>query len=387
MSEADDKTTAEPTADRRAEREDDASRALASALGGTFRILRWLIFLSFAGYLVRSSVFTVPQHEVAFVLRFGKVTERDGARVLGPGVHLACPYPVEEVVRVPTTRLRTIRSDTFWYADRKQGVLEMPLDPWLRPGRDGYMLTGDANILHAKWALEYTVEDPEAWRFRMHDMDRLLHNELDHAAVAVCASTPVDCAHRTEVERFRRGVEAMLRNRCEMLQLGVRIKSVYLLEPSAPRQVRAAFDAVVQAEQERSEKINKARTYAARRVNEAQGRKARLVADAEVYRNRLVREISADAAYFTQIYAKFAAQPEIITQTLLQDTLRRVLAGVDQKYVVRRDPDGKQELRILVSPEKPKPWAEKPRTRSLEPEETPGESGEEKAWKDTVFEY
>jgi membrane protease subunit HflK len=224
----------------------------------------------------------------------------------------------------------------------------------LQPGADGYTLTGDANLIHAKWAVRFTVVDLETYSFRLRDPAAILQRELDHAVVKCTARFPVDQALRTEIEALRGAVDGELRRRVASLDLGVRIERVDILALAPPRQVAAAFGAVIEAEQERSGKISAARAMASRTLNEAQGQAAKVKSEGEAYKRRVVAEVGASADYFTKVYEQYQKNPDIIAHTLLQDTLRRALTNVDQKFLIHRNEHGQQQLRLLLTPE-PKP--------------------------------
>jgi membrane protease subunit HflK len=128
---------------------------------------------------------------------------------------------------------------------------------------------------------------------------------------------------------------------------------VDLVGVTPPPQVAPAFDDVVQAEQERSGKISEARAYAARRANETEGEAARRLSEARAAADRLVAETGADADYFRAVRARYVEAPDVTARTLRQETLRRVLSAVRQKYFLRRNASGEQELRLWLSPERP----------------------------------
>ncbi|MBN1270130.1 MAG: FtsH protease activity modulator HflK [Kiritimatiellae bacterium] len=336
-----------------------AQAALSDALRVSFRALRAVMVALLAIYLL-SGLFVVRQHEKAFVLMLGRVRGVGAERLLGPGIHWTFPRPLAEVVRIPAERVQSVETDTFWYfvaeKDRLRGQ-EPPPGPRLDPRKDGYVLSGDANLLHSRWALRYTVADPERHVFGLQDPETALRLELDHAIVKISARFLIDQALRTDVEAFRAAVDEELRRRCRELDLGIEVQRVDVLSVVPPRQVAAAFDAVVEAEQERSRAVSEARAYAARARNEAAGEAARVVAEGEAYKERLVSKVRADADYFEAVHEKYVKNPEITARTLLQDTLRRVLTRVQEKYVVRRG-EGGQELWLKLGPrgeEKGKP--------------------------------
>lgn len=314
------------------------------------RLLRWVMLLLLAAYLL-SGIFTVREGEKAFVLVFGKISGRGEERVKRPGIHWTLPRPISEIVRIPTERIQTIETQTFWVESTN------PMGPpgmtgpqaSLRPGKDGYSLTGDANLIHSRWALRYRVGDPEAYVFKFRDVQSIISRELDHAIVKTSGRFPIDRALRTDIEAFRAAVTTEVTGRIEQLRLGVQILGVEIAALAPPRQVAEAFNAVTSAEQERSSKISEARKYATTATNDAEGRAARFQNEGEAYAARVVSEVSADADYFNKVHAEYVKNPRVIARALLQNTLQRVLAGVDEKFILAASEDGKHELRLELN--------------------------------------
>lgn len=335
---------------------DPGMQALAEALQVSFRALRAAMVLLLVLYLA-SGVFIVRQDEKAMVLVFGRLQGEGPGRWREPGLHWTWPRPIGEVVRVRTEQIQLLETTTFTVPPPLPG--QPPPGPGgdtpLRPGTDGYALTGDANLMHARWALRYRVTDPEWGQFRVADVAAVLHRELDRAVQRVAAGLSIDRALRTDLESFRAGVADRLSQRVIQLGLGVQLVAVEILSVAPPRQVADAFSAVIAAEQERSEKISAARAQAARLLNEAEGEAARLRAEALAYQRRVVSEVSADADYFQRVHAEYETNPDVVARTLLQDTLRRGLASVQEKFVL---PVGasRQQLRLLLNRTPHSPW-------------------------------
>jgi len=332
------------------------SDALTDALNTSFRVLRFVLVAVVIAYLF-SGVFVVHQHEKAVVLLFGRLSGPPTETARGPGLHVTWPRPFAEIIRVPAERAQSLDIRAFWYHE-PPGPLSQPerepLPPTLKPLRDGYTLTGDANILHSVWRVSYLVSDPLAFLFSYAQPEAVISNELIHAVIAVSARYTVDQALRLEVEAFRSAVEQSLRDRIETLQPGVRIERVELPALAPPRQVDAAFSAVIAAEQERSARISGARAEATRLSNEAAGTAGRIRSEGAAQRLRTVTQTAADADYFKQVYEQYRKNPAVTQQTLWQDTVTRVLEAAEEKYVVQSGDTGRQELRLLLGPEKQK---------------------------------
>jgi len=332
---------------------DRGSEALAQALSVSFRLLRYVIFFLILAYAL-TGFFEVEQYERAMVLRFGALQEGPN-RIVGPGFHIALPTPFADVVKVETERTFTVYTDTFW-----ENSLD-PVDP-LSPEsmqqqyageRFGYTLTGDANILHSRWALRYTVPDPETYAFVFQDVPSILHVELDRAIMKISNRLSIDQALRTDIGTWMAEVEAELENRIDALGLGVNVLGVDLEGLAPPQVVALAFDAVVGSENERSQRISAARAEASRTVNEGRGEAAGVLSEAEAYAKRTVDEVSADADYFQKILVKYQESRQMLLTTLLQDTLRRTLKNAQEKFIIRNYDAG--EIRIKIGREQRRP--------------------------------
>lgn len=324
--------------------QDLGAAALSNALRLTFRMLRVVLALAVVAYLA-SGVFIVPQHERAFVLRFGRPVGVGADRVKGPGLHWHWPRPFSEIVRVPTERVQSVASRRFWYG-RPAPFQDGPDDHGsLRPGEDGYALTGDANLLHHRWAVRYTVADPFRFRFGHVAPEQTLLDELDRAVIQISARFPIDRALRTDVAGFRDAVESAVRARVEALDLGIRVQGVDLLGITPPIPVAPAFDMVTQSAQQRDQLISDARAAAVRIKNEAEAEADRIVSAGAAERQRRVSAVAARADAFASLRDAWTRHPNVVERTLRQDALRDVLARAGRKWLAP-DRGPEQELRL-----------------------------------------
>lgn len=324
--------------------QDLGSAALSDALRLTFRLLRVILALVVVAYLA-SGVFIVPQHERAFVLRFGRPVGVGADRVKGPGLHWNWPRPFTEIVRVPTERVQSISSRRFWYG-RPAPFQDAPEEAdSLRPGEDGYALTGDANLLHHRWAVRYTIADPYRYRFGHVAPEQTLLDELDRAVIRISAQFPIDRALRTDVAAFRDAVESAVRARTDELDLGIRVQGVDLLGITPPIPVAPAFDMVTQSAQQRDQLISDARADAVRIKNEAEAEADRMVSAGTADRQRRVSAVAARAAAFASLRDAWTRHPQVVERTLRQDALRDVLARAGRKLLAP-DRGSEQELRL-----------------------------------------
>lgn len=256
---------------------DPADRALAEALRLSFGILKLAMLVLVVAYAF-SGLFSVGSNEVALRLRFGRYVGPAENRVLERGTYLAAPFPIEQVITIDT-RPQTLTLDReFWYRtgadDRGRTQAEIrrsrsgPLDPLV----DGSLLTGDMNIVHARWSVTYRVQDPVAYLTNVGDATlarEIVGCTVQQAIVHTTARLPADEVLKGTVDR---GTAAGLAQaRLDRMATGLVIDAVALDEVSAPASVIDSFEAVTTAETDRSRRIVAAEQERARILGEVAG--------------------------------------------------------------------------------------------------------------------
>ncbi|MBI5773576.1 MAG: protease modulator HflK [Verrucomicrobia bacterium] len=342
---------------------DAGSQALAEALRSSFVIVKF-IMAALVFVFIASGVFTVPPQNVAVKLRFGKPVGTGDEQLLRPGLHWSFPYPVDEVRQIPVAEIQTVTSTAGWYAVTPAQELaraEPPPGESLNPAVDGFTLTADGNIMHVRATLRYRIQNAADYVFNFASATNLAQNALNNALFFASARFPVDRALRHDRAGFKEAVEQQLRKLIRAQALGI---SVELVEITAvpPRQVRDAFNAVTEAEQDLSKAINAAQGYTNQLLTRAQGEAAAIVNEGQSERVRLLQTVQADAKSFAEQLPLYQKNPNLFQQRRLNDTMARVLANAQEKWFVPERADGQpRELRLLLNPEPvaPKP-AEKP---------------------------
>src|SRR5258707_11329442 len=94
---------------------DAGSQALSEALRSSFGIVKFLLGLLIIIFLA-SGIFQVGPQERAIKLRFGKPVAEGAKALLGPGLHISFPYPIDESVRVFITGIQQVSSSVGWLA-------------------------------------------------------------------------------------------------------------------------------------------------------------------------------------------------------------------------------------------------------------------------------
>lgn len=246
---------------------DPAQEALVRALRGSFNILRVLMIVLVVLY-IGSGIFQVQPNEVGLIARLGELRLRSGPEqdtpVFGPGWHWALPDPFDRKYTLSSSALE-VTTLHFLFRHEKaattRNLAEIVGQSDIEPGYDGAMLTGDRNLSHGRWEVQYRIADPA--RFLRHAADTpeafapLLQRLTETAVVREVAGRTIEEVTRERIDAVRSGVRARLQAALDRLDTGVHVVEViaYTTEPGA---VRDAFLDVTRAENEMKASIERA---------------------------------------------------------------------------------------------------------------------------------
>ncbi len=362
--------------------------ALFGAFASTIRLLRWLLALLVGIYLC-SGITRVGPNEDALVYRLG-VLQRE---VHPPGLLFALPPPLDRVVRVPTRTQHEI-FPIAWAGDEEQmaqslstvqqaatatptpanpnvarsGVIvgtvspelaaraaatanpgAPPAEAGLHPYTNGYSLTGDANIVQARFTMRWKIVDPFAFVQAMQDAavaPLLEHVALDAATREMCG-TRIDDALGPGLEGFRTRVLAAAQQRLDTMRLGVSLLAFDVTGIAPPVAAAAAFAEVTSAQVQARTTLEQARTYRARLLPSTQSEAFRLRAEADAAVPQLTTRATAEAASFLALAAEHRLSPALIETRLRAEQLEAVLQQIKTTTVL---PEGVKPDLLIPTP-------------------------------------
>jgi membrane protease subunit HflK len=333
--------------------EDASSQALSEAFSSSFRIVKLLMAVLVLVFL-GSGMFVVQPNQQAIILFFGKPMGTGEAQLRKPGWHWAWPYPINEVVRIATGEIQTVTSTTGWHATTPEMEArneEPPPQGMLRPEADGYVLSADGNIIHARATVKYRITGPIRYSFGFSNVTTILTNVLNNALFYASSRMTADAALYKDKTGFRDTVIDRFRAKVTELDLGITLEPSDV-ETKAPADVRAAFEAVNAAEQERSRKISDALGYRDQITSKALGEAGAVIARGVGSSNRLVTAIAAEARAFSDQLPEYLKDEGLFRDRLLTARLARVMTNAQEKFFLPERAFGQsREVRLELSRE------------------------------------
>ncbi len=250
------------------------------------RRLSLLALVLVLAYLA-TGVAQVGPEERAVVRRFGRVVARPG-----PGLWVGLPWGVDRVERVS---VRAARQLEVGFA------LDAVEDAGATP--PGQFLSGDENLVNVRLVVEYAIDDRdgefEHYLAHRDRADAVLTRVAETLAGEWVAAHTVDEALLTGRAALPAWLTPRLTDRLAGQRLGVLVQRVSVETLAAPNEVRAAFEAVNQAQAAISVRENEARLEANRRARDAEAARFKALQQAASYRTDKLALASAEAQAFS----------------------------------------------------------------------------------------
>lgn len=310
------------------------------------RVFAWLVLLWFGIFLGSSCFVVLEPHEEGLLERFGKPVA--GREVVGPGMHVKLPWPIDRVHRYPS---RAVNQFHIGYVQDEEKEAETVL-VWTKPhyaeefnmlvasrdvdggtSEESSETTVPVNLLTASIPVQFEITNVVKWA-RNHAnasefLERLAWREIVRFLVSV------DVADIMAKGRTRAAGELrhLIQEAANQYDLGARIMFVGLQDIHPPVKVAGSYEDVIGALQERETKILDAEGYSASTVPMARADARVAVLSAESDRIRKVQAAAAEGGQFANQVTAFVASPDVYRRRSYLNTLIESTRAA-RKYVI-----------------------------------------------------
>lgn len=296
---------------------------------------RPIITLVLLATILWLSIFQISTEEVGVITRFGRYV-----RQVEPGLNLKIPF-AEVVYKVPVERQQKLE---FGFRTSSAGVNTQYIES--KSTKDeSLMLTGDLNLAEVEWVVQYRVDDAYKHLFKVRNPESTLRDISEAAMRQVVGDRTVNevlTVGRTEVGSR---LQELIQSICREYSMGLKIEQVVLQDINPPEPVKAAFNAVNEAQQEKETLINQAKSEYNKVIPKARGQAEETIQQAEGYAAERVNNAEGEAARFTALYNEFIKAPEVTKRRIYLETMSNVIPKIGN--VVITDQEGNNVLPLL----------------------------------------
>ncbi|MAR83577.1 MAG: FtsH protease activity modulator HflK [Legionellales bacterium] len=241
-----------------------------------------------------SGIFLVSPQQQAVILRFGKYVN-----TVGEGPHWI-PRGIETYKKVNVTQ-----QNTFNY--------------------QAEMLTKDENIVSVAVAVQYRIDNPEAYLFNVTNPNLTIQQAASSALRQTVGGMNLDAVITTGRQTLSDSVKEQLVQTLKIYNPGLYVADITLQEAVPPKQVTHAFDDAIKAREDEVTYENQAQAYARKVESEAQGTISRMQQEADAYKQQVVLQAKGATARYLALLSPYHKAPFVTSERLYLDAMSSVL--------------------------------------------------------------
>ncbi|NNC88797.1 MAG: FtsH protease activity modulator HflK [Akkermansiaceae bacterium] len=293
---------------------------------------------------ISSGIYTVPADAEAIVMRFGKISH-----TAMPGLHFKIPFGIDRKKIVPVKRQLKLEFG-FSTPGRTNDYQAASYD---EQRKERSMITGDRNAATVEWVVQYRIDKPTDYLFRVRNPEDTLRDSSESVMREVVGDRTVDEVITIGRQQIEDESLVKLQELVNHYGLGFKIDQVQLKNVNPPAPVQASFNEVNEAQQDREKLINVARGEYNKAVPKAKGEADQKIAEAEGNAAKRVNEAEGDANRFLALYGEYEKFPAITRQRLYLERMQEVLPTMKRKIVVDEGATGVLPLLHLEANDSP----------------------------------
>ncbi len=285
----------------------------------------WLIVLAIVLIFLGTSCFyTVAVDEVGVVQRFGKYV-----KTTSPGLHFKLPRGIEKVTLV---RVRHIFKDEFGFRTLEAGIRTRYASgsAYLN---ESLMLTGDLNVAVVPWVVQYRINNPYDYLFKVQRVESTLR-DLSEATMRLVVGDRSINEVISKREEIAVAAKVALQKELDKVHTGIKVVTIEMKKTNVPEAVQPSFNEVNQAIQEKEQMIYQAKKAYNKVIPEAQGNAQKTIKMAEGYGISVINRAQGDAARFSDLYNAYKEAKDVTKRRLYLDAMQEILPSLGKKYIM-----------------------------------------------------
>lgn len=279
---------------------------------------------------VLSSFYQVDTDERGVVIRLGKFST-----TTEPGLRFKLPFGIDQVYLVKTGRVMT---EEFGFRMTVPGVKTQ----YRKRGyqEESLMLTGDLNVTDLEYIVQYRIADPFKYLFHINDPVTTIRDISEAVTRQVAGDSNVSEILTLGRARLSILAQEEIQEILDSYDIGVKIVTVRFQDVNPPDSVKAAFNAVNEAEQQKESLMLQAQEQYNKEVPMARGQARQAIQEAEGYALERVNQAKGEAHRFLALLQQYHKYPEVTRKRIYLETIEKILPKLNKVYVVDQT-DGK----------------------------------------------
>ena len=297
--------------------------------------VQWVAIAVLGIILLSTTFYSVATDEVGVVKRMGAYT-----RTTQSGLHMKLPFAIEKVHKV---RVKHVFKQEFGFATERPGVRTV-----YRRGdfsAESLMLTGDLNAAVVEWIVQFRINDPVKYLFKVRGVPETLRDVSEAAMRQIVGDRSVTEVLTVGRREVADEAHLIMQEILDGYETGIQIETVNLKDVNPPIPVKPSFNEVNEAKQEKERLINEAWSEYNKAVPAAKGEAERVIRAAEGYAVARVNRAEGDAERFVAVWREYSRARDVTKRRLYLETMNEILPRIPNKIIV--DPELKNLIPLL----------------------------------------
>jgi len=299
--------------------------AAPKAPGGGLGKIAMLVGVFILANIVFSAFYTLEPGERGVVLRFGQYK-----KIAMPGLNFKIPT-IDEVIKVD---IENVRKEEFGFRTKVPGQRSQ----FEKTGfeQESLVLTSDRNVIDVEWIVQYKVQDPLLFCFKVKDVQQAVRDVSEMAMRRIVGNMTFDYVLSNR-EVLAGEVQREVQDALNSYEAGVKIVTVQLQDVNPPDAVKPAFNEVNEADQDMKRLVNEAEEAYNREVPKERGEAKKLLEDSQGYAVERVNLAKGETSRFLAVLKEYKAAKDVTRQRLYVETMQSMLPNITEIYVIDKD--------------------------------------------------
>ncbi len=195
------------------------------------------------------------------------------------------------------------------------------------------MLTGDLNVAVVPWIVQFRINDPYNYLFKVRNVRSTLRDLAEATMRLVVGDRSINEVI-SKREEIADQAKVLLQKELDEAETGLNIVTIEMKKTNVPEPVQPSFNEVNQAVQEKERMIYQAREEYNKAIPAAKGDAEKTIKSAEGYALDRINRAQGDAARFLALYAEYKKAEDVTRRRLYLETLKDVFPSLGSKYIM-----------------------------------------------------
>ena len=286
---------------------------------------------------IASGFYTVQPDEQGIEIVFGKYYDSSE-----PGLRYNFPSPVGDVIKV---KIAAVNREDVGLKDKTEKIRGQSM----LKKEDGYMLTGDENILGVSFEVMWKVSDSYAFLFNVRENagDITVANAAESAMRDVIGQSPMSFILKGEGRAYiSTATHDLLQKTLDFYKMGIDILAIQVKSIEPPEAVINSFRDVQSAKADKEMEINQAEGYSNDILPKSRGEAESIIQEALSYKQEVISKAQGDASRFESIYYQYKAAPCVTRKRMYLEYLEKILKSSDKFILMGKSNDVLKHLPV-----------------------------------------